>query len=38
MTSRSGEIRKLGVGMIGYAFMGKAHANARETVKFSDAP
>jgi len=34
MTSRSGEIRKLGVGMIGYAFMGKAHADAYRTLGY----
>ena len=38
MTSPSGELRELGVGMIGYAFMGKAHANAYRTLGYMAWP
>ena len=33
-----GEIPELGVGMLGYAFMGKAHANAYRTVSYMAWP
>ena len=38
MTSSGNQIRELGVGMIGYAFMGKAHANAYRTLGYMAWP
>jgi predicted dehydrogenase len=34
----SGEIQPIGVGMLGYAFMGKAHANAYKTLSYMTWP
>ena len=34
----SGEIRTVGVGMLGYAFMGKAHSNAYKTLSYMTWP
>ena len=33
-----GEIRTIGVGMLGYAFMGKAHSNAYKTLPYMAWP
>jgi predicted dehydrogenase len=33
-----GEIREIGVGMLGYAFMGKAHSNAYKTLAYMTWP
>jgi predicted dehydrogenase len=34
----SGEVAELGVGMLGYSFMGKAHANAYKTLRYMTWP
>src|SRR2546427_12509168 len=34
----SGEVRPIGVGMLGYAFMGKAHANAYRKLAYMTWP
>jgi predicted dehydrogenase len=36
--SGAGEIASIGVGMLGYAFMGKAHANAYKTLSYMTWP
>jgi predicted dehydrogenase len=37
-TGRVAEIREIGVGMLGYAFMGKAHSNAYKTIAYMTWP
>jgi predicted dehydrogenase len=34
----AGDLREIGVGMLGYAFMGKAHANAYKTLSYMTWP
>ena len=36
--TRDGEIPTLGIGMLGYAFMGKAHSNALKTLDYIYTP
>src|SRR3954454_3163963 len=37
-TGATSEIPRIGVGMLGYAFMGKAHANAYRTLAYMTWP
>jgi predicted dehydrogenase len=37
-TGGGGEVRPIGVGMLGYAFMGKAHSNAYKTLAYMTWP
>ena len=37
-TSQAGEVGEIGVGLLGYAFMGKAHANAYKTLRYMTWP
>jgi predicted dehydrogenase len=37
-TSGAGEVQPIGVGMLGYAFMGKAHSNAYKTLAYMTWP
>ena len=34
----SGDVQPIGVGMLGYAFMGKAHSNAYKTLAYMTWP
>src|ERR671911_1056673 len=36
--SGGGEVKPIGVGMLGYAFMGKAHSNAYKTLTYMTWP
>src|ERR1051325_8565111 len=37
-TASGGEVRPIGIGMLGYAFMGKAHSNAYKTLAYMTWP
>src|SRR3954462_2710365 len=37
-TSGGGEVKPIGIGMLGYAFMGKAHSNAYKTLAYMTWP
>jgi predicted dehydrogenase len=37
-TAEGGEVKPIGVGMLGYAFMGKAHSNAYKTLAYMTWP
>ena len=37
-TAAGGEVRPIGIGMLGYAFMGKAHSNAYKTLGYMTWP
>ena len=38
LETQSGEVPTLGIGMLGYAFMGKAHSNAFKTLDYIYTP
>jgi hypothetical protein len=37
-TAKADDVREIGIGMLGYPFMGKAHANAYKTLSYMMYP